>query len=119
MIAGRRPSCFRFGGRKRHSFRRLRGEEPRHRSGAAGDQNRDEGSTLGFSKSQARKLLDLPSEETIAGLRDRAILSVGLQVGLRRAEIAALAGVKFATDSALEGAGFEPSVPLAKEGRGH
>ena len=75
--------------------------------------------TLGFSKSQARKLLDLPSEETIAGLRDRAILSVGLQVGLRRAEIAALAGVKFATDSALEGAGFEPSVPLAKEGRGH
>ncbi len=52
--------------------------------------NRDEGSTLAFAKVQARKLLDLPSEETVAGLRDRAILSVGLQVGLRRAEIAAL-----------------------------
>ena len=52
--------------------------------------NRDEGSTLAFSKTQARKMLDLPAEETIAGLRDRAILSVGLQVGFRRAEIAAL-----------------------------
>jgi len=52
--------------------------------------NRDERSTLAFAKGQARKLLDLPGEDTIAGLRDRAILSVGLQVGLRRAEIAAL-----------------------------
>ena len=52
--------------------------------------NREEGSTLAFSKAQARKLLDLPAEDTTAGLRDRAILSVGLQVGLRRAEIAAL-----------------------------
>ncbi|MBV9771444.1 MAG: tyrosine-type recombinase/integrase [Bryobacterales bacterium] len=52
--------------------------------------NREEGSTLAFSKAQARKLLDLPAEATLAGLRDRAILSVGLQVGLRRAEIAAL-----------------------------
>jgi integrase/recombinase XerD len=52
--------------------------------------NRDEGATLAFSKAQARKILDAPAEDTIAGLRDRAILSVGLQVGLRRAEIAAL-----------------------------
>jgi site-specific recombinase XerD len=52
--------------------------------------NRDEGSTLAFAKAQARKILDAPSEDTVAGLRDRAILSVGLQVGLRRAEIAAL-----------------------------
>ena len=52
--------------------------------------NRDEGATLAFSKVQARKMLDMPPEDTIAGLRDRAILSVGLQVGLRRAEIAAL-----------------------------
>jgi integrase/recombinase XerD len=52
--------------------------------------NRQEGATLAFSKAQARKLLDLPAEDTIAGSRDRAILSVGLQVGLRRAEIAAL-----------------------------
>ena len=40
--------------------------------------NRDEGATAAFSKAQARKLLDLPGEDTIAGLRDRAILSVGL-----------------------------------------
>lgn len=52
--------------------------------------NRDEGSTLAFSKSQARKMLDPPAADTIEGLRDRALLSVGLQVGLRRAEIAAL-----------------------------
>jgi site-specific recombinase XerD len=58
--------------------------------------NRDEGTTLAFSKQDARKLLDLPKPTTdeghpsIEGLRDRAILSVGLQVGLRRAEIAAL-----------------------------
>jgi integrase/recombinase XerD len=52
--------------------------------------NRDEGSTLAFSKTQARKVLHAPAEDTVAGLRDRAILSVGLQVGLRRAEIAAL-----------------------------
>ena len=52
--------------------------------------NREEGSTAAFSKAQARKLLDAPPADTRAGLRDRAILSVGLQVGLRRAEIAAL-----------------------------
>ena len=52
--------------------------------------NREEGSTAAFSKAQARRLLDAPATDTVAGLRDRAILSVGLQVGLRRAEIAAL-----------------------------
>lgn len=52
--------------------------------------NRDEGSTLAISKNQARKMLDAPAANTIEGLRDRALLSVGLQVGLRRAEIAAL-----------------------------
>lgn len=50
--------------------------------------NRDEGSTLAFSRAQARKILDAPPIDTLAGLRDRAILSVGLQAGLRRAEIA-------------------------------
>ena len=56
---------------------------------------------MAFSKAQARKILYAPEIETakgaplqgralIRGLRDRAILSVGLQVGLRRAEIAAL-----------------------------
>ena len=52
--------------------------------------NREEGTTAAFSKMQARRLLDAPAPDTVAGLRDRAILSVGLQVGLRRAEIAAL-----------------------------
>lgn len=52
--------------------------------------NRDEGSTAAFSKAQGRQLLDAPPADTLAGLRDRAILSVGLQVGFRRAEIAAL-----------------------------
>jgi site-specific recombinase XerD len=52
--------------------------------------NRNEGSTLAFSKAQARKMLDAPAADTIEGLRDRALLSVGLQVGLRHAEIAAL-----------------------------
>ena len=52
--------------------------------------NREEGSTAAFSKAEARKLLDAPALDTVAGLRDRAILSVGLQVGLRRAEIAGL-----------------------------
>ncbi len=52
--------------------------------------NREEGSTAAFSKAQARRLLDAPAADTLAGLRDRAILSVGLQVGLRRAEIAGL-----------------------------
>ena len=46
--------------------------------------------TLAFSQAQARKMLDAPPDDTIRGLRDRAILSVGLQVGLRRAEIARL-----------------------------
>ena len=42
--------------------------------------NRDEGTTLAFAKAQARKMLDAPAEDTVAGLRDRALLSVGLQV---------------------------------------
>jgi site-specific recombinase XerD len=52
--------------------------------------NRDEGSTLAFSKTQARKVLDAPAEARSQACAIRAILSVGLQVGLRRAEIAAL-----------------------------
>ena len=52
--------------------------------------NRWEGMTLAFSQKQARKMLDTPKEDTVLGLRDRAILSVGLQVGFRRAEIAGL-----------------------------
>ena len=43
--------------------------------------NREEGSTLAFSKAQARRLLDAPAEDTLAGLRDRAILSWGCKSG--------------------------------------
>ena len=52
--------------------------------------NRREGMTLAFSQKQARAVLDAPREDTVLGLRDRAILSVGLQVGFRRSEIAGL-----------------------------
>jgi integrase/recombinase XerD len=52
--------------------------------------NRREGMTLAFSQKQARRILDAPKEDTLLGLRDRAILSVGFQVGLRRAEITRL-----------------------------
>jgi site-specific recombinase XerD len=52
--------------------------------------NRREGMTLAFSQKQARGILDALREDTMLGLRDRAILSVGLQVGFRRAEIAGL-----------------------------
>jgi integrase/recombinase XerD len=52
--------------------------------------NRTEGMTLAFSQKQARAILDKPDPATVLGVRDRAILAVGLQVGFRRAEIAAL-----------------------------
>src|SRR5437667_12663807 len=52
--------------------------------------NRREGMTLAFSQKQARAVLDAPREDKVIGLRDRAILSVGLQVGFRRSEIAGL-----------------------------
>ncbi len=48
------------------------------------------GKTPTFSQEEARQLLDAPPTDTVAGLRDRAILSVGFQAGLRRAEIAHL-----------------------------
>jgi integrase/recombinase XerD len=52
--------------------------------------NRREGMTLAFSQKQARSILDAPVENALLGVRDRAILAVGLQVGFRRAEIASL-----------------------------
>jgi site-specific recombinase XerD len=52
--------------------------------------NRREGMTLAFSQKQARSILDAPDPHTLLGVRDRAILAVGLQVGFRRAEIAGL-----------------------------
>ena len=52
--------------------------------------NRREGMTLAFSQKQARAILDAPADNSVLGVRDRAILAVGLQVGFRRAEIANL-----------------------------
>jgi site-specific recombinase XerD len=52
--------------------------------------NRWAGMTPAFSPAQARALLDAPDPSTLKGLRDRAILSLGLQVGLRRSEIVRL-----------------------------
>src|SRR5947199_503209 len=52
--------------------------------------NRREGMTLAFSQTQARAILDKPDPGTLLGVRDRAMLAVGLQVGFRRAEIASL-----------------------------
>ena len=51
--------------------------------------NRREGSTLTLSKGDAARLLNEPAE----GLRDRAILSVGLQVGLCRGDERVLGSV--------------------------
>ena len=52
--------------------------------------DRSEGKTLAFSRQEARKILDKPDPNTLIGLRDRAILSVGFQAGFRREEIANL-----------------------------
>ncbi len=52
--------------------------------------NRREGMTLAFSQQQARAILDKPDPGPLLGVRDRAMLAVGLQVGFRRAEIAGL-----------------------------
>lgn len=74
--------------------------------------NRREGSTLAFSKADAAKILNTPAEDTIEGLRDRAILSVGLQVGLRRAEIAALS-----VEDLHQNRGFDSLRIVRKGGR--
>jgi integrase/recombinase XerD len=52
--------------------------------------NRKRGTTAAFSPKEARAILDAPPPATLHGLRDRAILAVGFQVGCRRAEIAGL-----------------------------
>lgn len=50
----------------------------------------NQGKTPAISDRQARRLLDSPKPDTIAGLRDRAILAVFLFHGPRRAEVAGL-----------------------------
>lgn len=76
--------------------------------------NRTQGATHAFSPTQARKLLDAPTDDTVQGLRDRAILSVGLQVGPRRSEIASLMVKDFHSD-----AGFDSLHFIRKGGEDH
>jgi integrase/recombinase XerD len=52
--------------------------------------NANEGSTPALGDAQARKLLDAPPEDTLKGVRDRAILATLLYHGLRREELCKL-----------------------------
>jgi integrase/recombinase XerD len=52
--------------------------------------NGNEGSTPALGDAQARKLLDAPPEDTLKGVRDRAILATLLYHGLRREELCGL-----------------------------
>jgi site-specific recombinase XerD len=53
-------------------------------------QGANEGKSPALSDDQAKEILNAPSESTLKGLRDRAILSVLLFHGLRRSELCAL-----------------------------
>lgn len=52
--------------------------------------NSNEGSTPALSDAQARKLLEAPPEDTLKGVRDRAILATLLYHGMRREELCTL-----------------------------
>lgn len=52
--------------------------------------NSNEGSTPALSDAQARRLLDAPPEDSVKGIRDRAILATLLYHGLRREELCGL-----------------------------
>jgi integrase/recombinase XerD len=61
--------------------------------------NRRQGTTRAFSSKEARLILDAPDANTLRGLRDRAILSVGFQAGPRRSEITSLLVRDFHTNA--------------------
>jgi integrase/recombinase XerD len=52
--------------------------------------NNNEGSTPALGDAQARKLLDAPPDNTLKGVRDRAILATLLYHGIRREELCGL-----------------------------
>jgi integrase/recombinase XerD len=52
--------------------------------------NSNEGSTPALSDLQARRLLEAPPEDTLKGVRDRAILATLLYHGMRREELCTL-----------------------------
>ena len=68
--------------------------------------NRRQGTTKAFSPKEARLILDSPDADTLRGLRDRAILSVGFQAGPRRAEIASLLVKDFHTNGGYKSLHF-------------
>jgi site-specific recombinase XerD len=68
--------------------------------------NRRQGTTRAFSAKEARKILDAPDTSTLIGLRDRAILSVGLQAGPRRSEIANMLVKDYHTDAGYKSLHF-------------
>lgn len=68
--------------------------------------NRRQGTTRAFSPKEARLILDAPDANTLRGLRDRAILSVGFQAGPRRAEIASLLVKDFHTNGGYKSLHF-------------
>jgi integrase/recombinase XerD len=68
--------------------------------------NRRQGTTRAFSSKEARKILDAPDPTTLQGVRDRAILSVGLQAGPRRSEIASLLVGDFHTNAGYKSLHF-------------
>ena len=49
--------------------------------------NRRSGTTRAFSPKEARKILDAPDAATLLGLRDRAVLAVGLQANATPAKV--------------------------------
>jgi site-specific recombinase XerD len=52
--------------------------------------NNNEGSTPALGDAQARKLLDAPPDDTLKGVRDRAILATLLYHGIRREELCSM-----------------------------
>ena len=52
--------------------------------------NSNEGSTPALSDAQARRLLEAPPEDTLKGVRDRAIIATLLYHGMRREELCSL-----------------------------
>lgn len=68
--------------------------------------NARQGTTRAFSAKEARFILDAPDKGTLQGLRDRAILSVGLQAGPRRSEIASLLVKDFHTNAGFKSLHF-------------
>lgn len=64
--------------------------------------NARRGMTAAFSVAQARAILEAPARETLQGLRDRALLSVGFQAGPRRSSIVRLRVRDFHQDAGFD-----------------